>query len=312
MEHVSVLKESVQKYLGLSGGEVVVDGTLGLGGHSLDILNKIGNGGRLFAFDQDVRNLDFAAKRLDAYSEQVVFINDNFRYLKNRITGEGTESVDAILLDLGLSSPHVDNPDRGFSFMQDGPLDMRFDSSGDLTAAKVLNTYSEEQLVDIFFKYGEEKYARKLADKICQKRLEIEFQSTLQLAEFIESVKPQKRSKKGKSSHPATQIFQALRIEVNDELKALEEVLEQSMEILALGGRLVVMSYHSLEDRIVKKFMKSLFKPPGDGVYSNHGDPYIEMLTKKPVFPSEEEIASNPRSRSAVLRAIKKIRDYPQ
>jgi 16S rRNA (cytosine1402-N4)-methyltransferase len=312
MEHVSVLRNSVQKYLELIEGEVVIDGTLGLGGHSLDILNKIGKSGRLFAFDQDARNLDFAVERLKAFEKQIVFINDNFRYLKKRITGEGVESVDAILLDLGLSSPHVDTADRGFSFMQDGPLDMRFDPEGSLTAAKVLNTYAEEDLVDIFFKYGEEKYARKIADKICQKREKKEFESTLQLAEFIESVKPKKRSKRGKSSHPATQIFQALRIEVNDELKALEEVLEQSMDLLGIGGRLVVIAYHSLEDRIVKRFMKKLLRPPGDGVYSNHGDPYIELLTKKPVFPSEEEIESNPRSRSAVLRAIKKTRNYPQ
>lgn len=311
MEHISVLRDDVQKQLMLSEGATVVDGTLGLGGHSKDILNQIGSNGRLFAFDQDSRNLDEAAKRLAAFKEQIVFINDNFRYLKTRLTGSGVdlEGVDAILLDLGLSSPHVDEAQRGFSFSKDGPLDMRFDPRNPLTAADIVNTYSQDDLQSIFSKYGEERQSKKIARLICERRTEQKFESTTELANLIEA--NTKFGKKKKSSHPATQVFQALRIAVNDEMKVLEEVLEQSMEMLKVGGRLVVISYHSVEDRVVKQFFKSMLQPPGDGVYSNHGDPFIESLTRKPVLPSEKEIEENPRSRSAKLRAIKKIKPYP-
>ena len=311
MEHISVLKNDVQKYLQLSEGATVVDCTLGLGGHSKDILNLIGKDGRLFAFDQDVRNLDEAAKRLNQFSDQLTLINDNFRYLKTRVTGHGVEEVDAILLDLGLSSPHIDEANRGFSFNKQGPLDMRFDPDGELTAYEVVNQYSVDELAEIFFKYGEERMGKKIARLICEQREISDFKTTTELAEFINAKVGSSKGKRAKSSHPATQVFQALRIEVNDELAALEEVLEQSVDILAMGGRLVVISYHSLEDRIVKQFFKSLLKPPGDGVYSNHGDPLVESLTKKPVVPLEKEIEENPRSRSAKLRAIKKIKPYP-
>lgn len=313
MEHVPVLREVVQKYLDLSAGDIVVDGTLGLGGHAKDSLERIGKSGKLLAFDQDERNLAEAKKRLASYKDQIVYFHDNFRYLKTRVTGEEFSEVDAILLDLGLSSPHVDEPERGFSFMNDGPLDMRFDQRGGKTAADVLNTYPEEVLMNIFFKYGEEKMSRKIAGWICERREKEPFSSTVDLAKLVERAIPRKRSSKKSKSHPATQVFQALRIEVNDEFAVLEEVLAQSMEILKIGGRIVVISYHSMEDRIVKQFFKALLMPKASteqSVYSNYADPIVEALTKKPVIPTEEEILRNPRSRSAKLRAYKKILPY--
>lgn len=324
MEHISVLKSDVQKYLDLEDGDVVVDATLGLGGHSLDILQRIGKNGRLIVFEQDERNLDEAKKRLEGYEKQIIYIHDNFRYLKSRITGCGAapptagernsyvKKIDAILFDLGLSSPHVDDAQRGFSFLKEGPLDMRFDPQADLTAEKVINTYKEEDLVKIFFEYGEEKMARKAAGKICERRDDKKFSSTTEFAEFLEGVLPGKRSGKVSKTHPATKIFQALRIEVNDELNALKEALQQSMEVLKVGGRIVIISYHSLEDRIVKQFFKKLEKPPAaqeQVLYQIHGDPIIKKLTKKPVIPADKELEENPRSRSAKLRAYEKLRE---
>ncbi|NIA01787.1 MAG: 16S rRNA (cytosine(1402)-N(4))-methyltransferase RsmH [Nitrospirae bacterium] len=309
MEHLSVLKNDVQKYLNLKGGEVVVDATLGLGGHSKDILKSIGEDGRLIAFEQDERNLEEAKKRLESYKKQIDYIYDNFRHLKSRITSRG---VDAILFDLGLSSPHVDDASRGFSFSKEGPLDMRFNSQGELTAEKVINTYSEEELIKIFFEYGEEKMSRKVAREICSRRSDKKFSTTTEFADFLEAILPRKRSKRASKTHPATKIFQALRIEVNDELNALKEALEQSIEVMKVGGRVVVISYHSLEDRIVKKFFKELEKPPAtkeQSIYQTFGDPIVKKLTKKPVIPTDQEIEENPRSRSAKLRAYEKLRN---
>ncbi|MFH1284303.1 MAG: 16S rRNA (cytosine(1402)-N(4))-methyltransferase RsmH [Candidatus Peregrinibacteria bacterium] len=308
MEHVPVLKDVVQKYLDVRRGEVVLDATLGLGGHSLEILKSLGKKGKLIAFEQDERNLQEAKKRLKAFEKQIIYIHDNFRYLKNRITGEGIKSVDKIFFDLGLSSPHVDDPERGFSFMKEGPLDMRFDRRSDLTASDVVNTYSEEELARIFYDYGEERFAKKIVRGICGRRKEKAFETTTDLAGFIESIIP----KRGHKLHPATKIFQALRIEVNDEINALKKALEQAASVLKTGGRIVVISYHSLEDRVVKQFFKKLISPPAtqsEAIYRNFGEPFFEAITKKPVVPTEEEIMKNPRSRSAKLRAYTKLKD---
>lgn len=311
MEHLSVLKNETLEYLDLQSGEVAVDATLGLGGHAKEIVKKIGTTGTLIAFDQDERNLQEAKRRLDDYEDQVVYVNDNFRHLKTRLTGAGIEHIDAILFDLGLSSPHVDDAERGFSFNKNGPLDMRFDPRSKLTAYDVVNSYSEDDLAKIIFEYGEDRLGRKIARRIVEKRKEKPFETTTELADFIERVVPKKRSSKVSKSHPATQTFQAIRIEVNDELNVIREALDQAMEMLKVGGRVVVISYHSLEDRIVKHFFKELERPPATGeeaLYSNHGDPIVKNLTKKPVGPSQEEISQNPRSRSAKLRAYKKLK----
>ncbi|MEK7672585.1 MAG: 16S rRNA (cytosine(1402)-N(4))-methyltransferase RsmH [Patescibacteria group bacterium] len=308
MQHISVLKEDVEKYLGLGENKVVLDATLGLGGHSLAILQKIGKKGKLIAFEQDERNLIEAQNRLKDFEPQVVYIHDNFCHLKARVTGyEG--KIDAILFDLGLSSPHVDEADRGFSFMKEGPLDMRFDQRNKLTAEEVINDYPENKLADIFYHYGEESAGRQMAKFICERRKIERFTTTTQLGEFL-SMKFSGLKKKG--SHPATKVFQALRIEVNKELEILKDSLEQAFEVLKVGGQIVVISYHSLEDRIVKQFFKNLEKPPVSSmeaaVYRNFDDPFVENLTGKPVIPSEQEIKENPRSRSAKLRAYKKLR----
>lgn len=309
MEHVSVLREEVKHYLDIQSGEVVVDGTLGLGGHALDILRHVGKKGKLLAFEQDERNLAEAQKRLADFESQIVYFQDNFCHLKTRITGVGIVEVDAVLLDLGLSSPHVDDPERGFAFRKEGPLDMRFNLQEPLTAAIILNTYSEEDLADIFWKYGEERLSKKIARMICNRRKDKVFESTLDLAAVIERAYPPRFTKVDRG-HPAAKIFQALRIAVNDELTVLEEVLQQAYDLLGSGGRMVVISYHSLEDRIVKQFMKALERPAPtaeESVYSNYGKPLIKSLTSKPVIPTDKEIELNPRSRSAKLRAYEKI-----
>lgn len=308
MEHLSVLKSDVQKFLQLELGDVVVDATLGLGGHSLDILKAVGERGKLIAFEQDERNLEEAKQRLRAYEKQIVYIHDNFCNLKTRVTGSGVDQVDAILFDLGLSSPHVDEAERGFSFMKEAPLDMRFDQRQSLTAERVINEYEEEKLAEIFHIYGEEPMGRKIARMICERRKDKLFSSTVELADYVAGLVPKKFAKK---VHGATRVFQALRIEVNDELEVLKTALEESMEILKVGGRVVIIAYHSLEDRIVKHFFKDLERPVAVGeesIYSNFADPFVENLIKKPVVPSDEEIKENPRSRSAKLRAYKKLK----
>ncbi len=311
MKHVPVLREDVQKYLDLKKGDTVIDATLGLGGHAKDILKAIGKEGKLIAFEQDDRNLSLAKENLKDSEQNVVYIYDNFRCLKDRITGEKISRVDKIFFDLGLSSPHVDEPERGFSFLKDGPLDMRFDSRNTLTAEIVVNTYPERELQQIFSEYGEERMSKKIAWKIAERRKVQKFSSTIGLASFIESLVPRKYLKK--NTHPATNVFQALRIEVNDELNALKEALKGAMEVLSVGGRIVIISYHSLEDRIVKKYFQSLLKPEPkteeEKLYSLHAEPIVKALTKKPVIPSEKEIAENPRSRSAKLRSYEKIKN---
>lgn len=311
MEHKPVLREEVQKYLDLKSGEVVVDATLGLGGHALDIVEKIGKKGLLYAFEQDERNLEQAKARLKKYEKQIVCLNDNFCHLKTRVYESSKELfVDAILFDLGLSSPHVDDPQRGFSFMKEGPLDMRFDPRSSLTAEMVVNTYSEKDLADIFYFYGEERMARRIAKKICEQRKMTKFITTLDLANFMAKISPSRAHGKTKI-HPATRVFQALRIAVNDELNVLKQALAQAFEILKPNGRIVVISYHSLEDRIVKDFFNTLLRPAvtdqKQALYRNFGEPLIEVLNKRPVTPSEKELINNPRSRSSKLRAAKKI-----
>ncbi len=312
MEHLSVLKTEVENYLKLKDGDIVIDATLGLGGHARDILKKVGKKGRLIAFEQDERNLNFAKENLRDFEKQIIFIHDNFRYLKTRITEAGIDQVDAILFDLGLSSPHIDDSSRGFSFSKDGPLDMRFDQRNSLTAEIVINTYKKEDLANIFFKYGEERMSRRLAKEICERRKTKKFDSTVEFADFVERLLSRKHFNKKSKINPATKIFQAIRIEVNDELNVLKDTLEQAIEILKIGGRIVVIAYHSLEDRIVKQYFNQLKNPPvsaDEAIYRIHGDPIVESLTKKPVIPTEKEILDNPRSRSAKLRCYRKLKE---
>ncbi|MFA5789265.1 MAG: 16S rRNA (cytosine(1402)-N(4))-methyltransferase RsmH [Candidatus Gracilibacteria bacterium] len=304
--HQPVLLRECLEYLALRPGMIAVDCTLGLGGHASEILKAIGPKGFLYAFERDERNLKVAEKRLSEIGKNFKIFHDSFSSLKDRLRREGASHADAILFDLGLSSPHVDDPDRGFSFLKEGPLDMRFDASTGKTAADLLNSSTEEELADIFYHYGEERFSRKLARAIIQDRKKEPFHSTLQFAAFVERVLG--KGKPGK--HRATQIFQALRIAVNEELMALELGLNQAIELLAPQGRVVVLSYHSLEDRFVKQTFKQLatdLRDPTD-LFGRRvlRSKSLSLLNKKPIRPSDEEVHSNSRARSALLRAAER------
>lgn len=286
-------------------GKNIVDGTLGLGGHSLEILKKIGPTGKLMAFDQDEQNLKEARKRLKDYEKQITFVHSNFENIAEECKRHNFQP-DAILLDLGLSSPHLDDPERGFSFQKEGPLDMRFDKSQPLTAEKVVNSYPEKDLADIIFHYGEERRSRLIARAITQARKDSPIKTTTQLAEIIA------KTVRGKARiHPATLTFQALRIYVNRELEVLKNVLESSLKLLKKGGRLVVISYHSLEDRIVKNFFRDQTKncicPKELPVCQCNFKKKLYILTRKPIIPNGIEVSQNPRSRSAKLRAAERL-----
>lgn len=301
-QHEPVLLRECLELMHLKPGSVAVDCTLGLGGHSSEILKAIGSKGHLYAFERDERNLKVAEKRLGEIGKNFTIFHDSFRSLKDRLRREGVSYVDAILFDLGLSSPHVDDAARGFSFSKEGPLDMRFDATVGRTAADLLNESSEEELADLFYHYGEIHASRKLAHAIIQVRKEKPFQTTTELAELV-------RQTLSKSILP--QAFQALRVAVNEELIALELGLSQALELLAPHGRVVVVSYHSLEDRLVKQTFKQLtrdLRDPND-LYGRRvlRSKSLSLLTKKPIKASAEEVARNPRARSAVLRAAEKL-----
>ena len=247
-----------------------------------------------------------AKDRLQKQADQMIYINDNFANIKAALTKEGVEQIDGVMLDLGLSSPQVDVAERGFSFLRDGALDMRFGKSQKVTAADVVNTYSAQQLALIFREYGEERHARNIANAIVERRLETPFERTLDLANFIASLA---RGKQGKI-HPATRVFQALRIEVNRELESLQKVLTDSVDLMRSKGRLVVVSYHSLEDRIVKNFFRDFSRDfiniPGE-LTTTYLQPKVRIINKKPIVPSSEEVRGNPRARSAKLRIAEKV-----
>ena len=302
--HVSVLLKECLDALDLKPGDIAVDGTLGLAGHSVHILHATGH---LYGFDKDERNIALARPRLEAEGSNFTIIHDSFSSLKDRLRREGASHIDAALFDLGLSSPHLDDETRGFAFSKEGPLDMRFDASHGETAADVLNSSSAAELADIFYYFGEIRSSRKLAKAIVDQRQTQRFETTLQLKKVAEEVLGTGPTGK----RLLAQVFQALRIAVNKELEALELGLSQALELLAPQGRLVVVSYHSLEDRIVKHFFKQHAADQIDPT-----DPFgrrvlrpksLSLLNKKPILPTEEEIQENPRARSAKLRAAVKL-----
>lgn len=306
--HDPVLITTVEKYSGLKKGDTVIDCTLGLGGHSEMFLKKIGPKGTLVAFEQDEENYKYAANRLSKNKNKHLILK-NFVHLQHEIEEIGIGGVDLVFFDLGLASTQVDDPKRGFSFMQDGPLDMRFDKRHPVTAAMALKKLSERRLVEIFRDYGEERYAKKYA-KVIKENLPIE--TTKQLADLIERYAPREKPwKKGKRIHPATRVFQALRIEVNKELEVLADALMQAIAVLKPGGRLIVISYHSLEDRIVKNIIRDASKgcicPHEILICSCNHKPELEIITKKPIVPEDKEIQENPRSRSAKMRIAQKL-----
>lgn len=307
-KHISVLlKESIEA-LNLKEDSVIVDCTLGYGGHSSYILQRIKKG-FLFAFDQDSEAIRHSTNRLQAIGTNFTIIKSNFVNLKEELEKRDVTEVDGILFDLGVSSPQLDDATRGFSYHEDARLDMRMDKSNPLSAYEVVNTYSQKELADIFYKYGEDKFSRNIAKKIVEYRAQKPIETTLELVEIIKSAVPMK---KRKEKHPARQIFQAIRIEVNHELDVLEPALEQALSLLKVGGRVAVITFHSLEDRIVKQYFKEKCKID-DKVKGlpNIPEEYLpdfQLVVNKAILPSKEELEHNNRSRSAKLRVIERIK----
>lgn len=307
MQHYSVMKNTAIEFLNLKSDSVVVDATLGLAGHSKEILKQIPKG-FLYAFDLDKNSLEYAQNELDKVSTNYKIFSTNFVNMEECLRKEGIKKVDAILFDLGVSSPQIDDATRGFSFMQDGILDMRMNKDQVLDAKKIIKEYSKEELTDIFFKYGEEKRSKIIADFITKKRIDSEITTTLELVEII---KEAVGSKYFYEFHPERKIFQALRIEVNQELVTLEKVLPDSISLLKKGGRIVVITFHSLEDRIVKNIFKKYSRVDemvkGLPVIPDEFLPEIKIINKKPIIASKEELKENRRSKSAKLRVIEKV-----
>ena len=308
--HVTVMLYETIDMLDVKPDGIYVDATLGGAGHSEYLLSKLSEKGHLYAFDQDQNAIDNAQKRLAPYIEKgmVTFIKDNFRNLRVRLHEAGVQEIDGICYDLGVSSPQLDQRERGFSYKKDAPLDMRMNQEANLTAYEVVNHYDYHELVRIFFKYGEDKFSKQIARKIEQARQVKPIETTTELAEIIKSTKPAKELKK--KGHPAKQIFQAIRIEVNDELGAADESIQQAMEMLALGGRISVITFHSLEDRLTKQLFKeasTVEVPKGLPFIPDELKPKMELVSRKPILPSKAELEANNRSHSAKLRVARKI-----
>jgi len=308
-DHVPVLAEEVRELLSVQPGETIVDGTFGAGGHSRLLAADLQGGGKLVAIDRDptVRSY-FDRVKASTRGVQMRFLRGDYAVVLSQLAGNGVRA-DAVLLDLGLSSMQVDRPERGFSYATDAPLDMRMDSSDDLSAADVIATWDERELETIFRKYGEERYARQIARAIVRRRSESPIERTGQLVDVVRaSIPAPARFGEG---HPAKRVFQALRIEVNHELESLEAGLPAAFEMLRTGGRLVVISFHSLEDRIVKRFLRDRARgctcPPEFPICVCGHEPELRILTPKLVRPSAREIDHNPRASSARLRAAVKV-----
>ena len=308
--HVTVLLHETIDYLDVKPDGVYVDATLGGAGHSEYLLSKLSPKGHLYAFDQDATAIEHAKKRLAPYIEKgmVTFVQDNFRHLKLQLEKLGVDEIDGICYDLGVSSPQLDERERGFSYKQDAPLDMRMNRHADFNAYQVVNDYDYHDLVRIFFKYGEDKFSKQIARKIEQARQIKPIETTTELAEIIKSAKPAKELKK--KGHPAKQIFQAIRIEVNDELGAADESIQQAIDLLAVDGRISVITFHSLEDRLTKQLFKeasTVDVPKGLPFIPDELQPKLELVSRKPILPSKEELESNNRAHSAKLRVARKI-----
>lgn len=305
--HFSVLKQECIENLNIKDNGIYVDGTIGLAGHSSEILKRIPNG-FLYGFDQDEFAVNMSNEKLSEIGTNYKIIRDNFVNMKLRLNELGIEKVDGILLDLGVSSPQIDNGERGFSFMKDAMLDMRMDTRNKLTAKKIVNEYSLNELTNIFYSFGEEKFSKVIANNIVKYRENKEIDSTLELVGIIESSVPKKYFV---TKHPERQIFQALRIEVNSELNVLNDVLPDAIDLLNKGGRLCVITFHSLEDRIVKKIFKKFSEVDevvkGMPNIPDEYKPLIKIINNKPIVASSEEIEKNSRSKSAKLRIIERL-----
>ncbi|MGN1337639.1 MAG: 16S rRNA (cytosine(1402)-N(4))-methyltransferase RsmH [Candidatus Coprovivens sp.] len=307
MKHYSVMLNEAVAGLNIKPDGIYVDGTCGYAGHSSEVLKKLSSG-HLYAFDQDEEAISYAKIKLDDISSNYTIIHSNFCDMKEKLNELGIERVDGILFDLGLSSPQIDNVERGFTFMNEAPLDMRMDQTKDFSAMNVVNEYSVEELTNIFYLYGEEKMSKNIARKIVSEREKKKIETTTELVKIIESAVGAKYFNK---SHPERQIFQAIRIEVNSELTVLKKILPDAIDLLNKNGRMSVITFHSLEDRIVKQFFKKesevddLVK--GLPVIPEEYKPKIKLINKKPILPSDKELEENSRSKSAKLRIIERI-----
>lgn len=306
--HVTVLLKETVDGLDIKPDGTYVDCTLGGGGHSSYLLSQLTEGGRLIAFDQDEIAIQNAKEKFSSYGEQFITVKSNFRYLSEKLQELGITEVDGILFDLGVSSPQLDTPERGFSYHHDAPLDMRMDQDAPLTAYDVVNSWSYEQLVRIFFQYGEEKFSKQIARKIEAYRENKAIETTGELVELIKEGIPAPARRTG--GHPAKRVFQAIRIAVNDELKVFEEALESAIEMVKPGGRVSVITFHSLEDRICKTTFKRNSTmpqlPPGLPIIPDEFKPKLKLITRKPILPSDIELEENNRARSAKLRIAEK------
>lgn len=306
--HTTVLLHEAVEGLNIKDDGIYVDCTLGGAGHSSEIVKKLSPEGRLICFDQDITAIEVAKERLKDHLHQITFIHSNFRYLKKELEKIGVTSVDGILYDLGVSSPQLDTPERGFSYNLDAPLDMRMDTEATLTAYDVVNEWSFEDLVRIFFRYGEEKFSKRIARKIEEARAESPIQTTFELAELIKTGIPAATRRTG--GHPAKRVFQAIRIAVNDELGAAEDSLTDAITLLNPQGRLSVITFHSLEDRLCKTIFREASTlpdlPPNLPVIPEGMETILKLVTRKPIVPSKVEVEENKRARSAKLRIAEK------
>ena len=307
MKHYSVLKKELIEGLNINPDGIYVDCTLGYAGDAKEVLRELKRG-FLFAFDRDEDAIDYSTKELSKIGNNFKIIHSNFSNLKEELDKVGIKKVDGFIFDLGLSSPQIDEVERGFSFQNDAILDMRMDRSNDFNAKTLVNTYSYEDLVKIFYKYGEEDFSKPIAKKIVEERKKKEIVTTLELVSIIKDALPLKYYLK---NHPERQIFQAIRIEVNDELKSIEKALNDAIDMLNVGGRICVITFHSLEDRIAKTIFKEKSEVnelvKGLPVIPDEYKPLIKLINKKPILPSEEEIGENSRSKSAKLRIIERV-----
>ncbi|MGG4131041.1 16S rRNA (cytosine(1402)-N(4))-methyltransferase RsmH [Paenibacillus illinoisensis] len=313
--HITVLKEEATEGLNIKQDGIYVDCTLGGGGHSSVIASKLGPGGRLIALDQDDWALDNAREKLASYADRITLVKTNFRDLEQVLKEldvpmkDGVPQVDGILYDLGVSSPQFDEGERGFSYNHDAPLDMRMDQDAFLTAKEIVNEWPEEEIARILYRYGEEKFSRRIARVIVEKRSQAVIETTGELVELIKEGIPAAARRTG--GHPAKRSFQALRIAVNDELGAFEEALHQAVRCLAPGGRVSVITFHSLEDRICKQIFSSYLEkctcPPDFPLCVCGGKGVLRLVNRKPLIPTDTELAENSRARSAKLRVAEKL-----
>ena len=306
--HISVLLEECMEGLDIKPDGIYVDGTLGGAGHSSQIVKQL-TSGRLIGIDRDPIALEASGKRLEPYKDRVTLVHSNFCEMKQVMKDLDIPGVDGILLDLGVSSPQLDDGERGFSYMADAPLDMRMNNQDALTAYEVINTWSQDELKRILFDYGEERYAPRIASNICRRREEKPIETTLELVDVIRSAMPPQALRE--KQHPAKRSFQAIRIAVNDELGSVEKAMRDAIPLLNPGGRLAIITFHSLEDRIVKNAMAEAAKgctcPPNFPVCVCGKKPIVKLVSRKPIVATEEELEVNPRSRSAKLRVCEKL-----